>query len=211
MEYLDQRLAFPDTATAEADGLLAIGGDLSVERLLLAYRQGIFPWFSSDAFICWYAPPVRCVLFPGEVYTSKSMKKVFKDGSFKIKINTAFPQVIDMCGRASRKGEGGTWITPGMKTAYTRLHEAGHAHSIEVWQQNELAGGLYGLAINGVFCGESMFSLVSNASKFALLWLCREGGYRLVDCQLPNDHLLSLGARMISREEYFDILQNQSV
>ena len=200
-------LLFPDPALADPDGLLAIGGDLSPERLIMAYENGIFPWFSEGDPICWFSPPERCVIIPEEVKVSKSMKKVFKDGTFNIKMNTAFAEVIKHCASVYRKGQGGTWITNDMQKAYIRLHEAGVAHSVEVWQGNELVGGLYGLKINHVFCGESMFSLVSNASKAALIWLCRKPEFQLIDCQVPNDHLFSLGAKLIPRADYLKYLK----
>jgi leucyl/phenylalanyl-tRNA--protein transferase len=202
--------AFPHPSLAEADGLLAIGGDLSPQRLLLAYHNGIFPWFSGDEPICWYAPPQRCVIFPEKMIVRKSMQKVLNKNIFEIRVNTAFEQVIENCKTIRRKDQHGTWISGGMQKAYTRLHQLGAAHSIETWQGNALVGGMYGVAINDVFCGESMFSKVSNASKAALIWLCKSGRYKLLDCQVPNDHLLSLGAVMISRQNFLDILQRKS-
>ncbi|WP_118952285.1 leucyl/phenylalanyl-tRNA--protein transferase [Taibaiella helva] len=203
----DEEIWFPDPALAEEDGLLAVGGDLSSERLRLAYAHGIFPWFSEDDPILWYAPHERCVLFPDKVRVHKSMQQVFRQNRFSIRQDTAFEAVIRNCASVPRKGQDGTWITGAMQQAYLNLNRQGIAHSIEAWDGAVLAGGLYGLAVNGVFCGESMFSKVSNASKAALIWLCRHGGYRLIDCQLPNPHLMSLGAEMISRENYLAILQ----
>jgi len=204
---LDDALVFPDPSYAETDGLLAVGGDLKPERLLLAYQNGIFPWFSDDDPILWFAPHERCVVFPEKVYVSKSMSKVLKSGNFKITRNQAFPEVIAQCAALPRKDQDGTWITPDMQVAYIRLHELGIAHSVEVWQEQRLVGGLYGIIIGRVFCGESMFSLVSNASKAAFISLCRTGDFDLIDCQMPNDHLLSLGAEMIPRNQYMQILQ----
>jgi leucyl/phenylalanyl-tRNA--protein transferase len=200
-------IAFPDPALAEEDGLLAVGGDLCEERLLLAYSQGIFPWFSNEDPILWYAPHERCVIFPSKIKVSKSMWQVLKKGHFQVTANTAFAEVIRSCAAITRKDQEGTWITDEMQEAYINLHHKGIAHSIEVWSQGVLAGGLYGLSVNNVFCGESMFSRQSNASKTALIWLCREGGYRLIDCQMPNKHLMSLGAELITREKYLSLLQ----
>ncbi len=204
---LDDVLVFPDTALAEPDGLLAIGGDLRVERLELAYQSGIFPWFSHDDPILWYAPHERCIIFPERVKVSKSMAKVIRDGVFEVTVNQDFENVIRNCAKVPRQGQDGTWITGEMQSAYIQLHQKGLAQSVEVWQQGQLVGGLYGVKINKVFCGESMFSLVSNASKTALLYLCQNMGFELIDCQLPNAHLMSLGAEMISREAYLNILQ----
>jgi leucyl/phenylalanyl-tRNA--protein transferase len=201
------KLIFPDPALAEEDGLLAVGGDLSPERLLLAYQSGIFPWFSDDDPILWFAPHERCVVFPESVRVSKSMAKVLRSGKFQITRNKAFREVIKACAAVPRKDQDGTWITAAMQAAYIRLHELGLSHSLEVWQEDQLVGGLYGVVIGKVFCGESMFSLVADASKAAFISLCRLPEFELIDCQLPNDHLLSLGAEMISRTEYMKILQ----
>lgn len=206
----ENKVVFPDPALAEEDGLLAIGGDLSTERLLLAYNNGIFPWFSEDEPICWYSPHQRCVIFPDQVFVSMSMKKVFSKNVFEIRTDTSFEKVIENCKAIKRGGQDGTWISNAMKKAYTKLHKQGIAHSVEVWRAGELVGGLYGVAINDVFCGESMFSKVSNASKAALIWLCQSGRYKLVDCQIPNAHLLSLGAVMINRKDYMAILQDKN-
>jgi len=202
----EDEIVFPNPALADQDGLLAVGGDLSIERLLLAYHNGIFPWFSEDDPICWYSPHERCVIYPAEVKVSKSMGKVLKSGMFVVTFNRAFKEVIINCAKVGRKGQPGTWITKEMQDAYIRLHEQGYAKSVEVWKDNVLVGGLYGVEIGDVFCGESMFSLVSNASKTALVWLCQTNKFKLIDCQLPNDHLMSLGAEMISREEYNEFL-----
>ncbi len=200
-------LIFPDPALADPDGLLALGGDLREERLILAYQNGIFPWFSDDDPILWYAPHERCVIFPERIKVSKSMNKVIKAKTFDITFNQAFAAVIKACAEAPRLNQNGTWITLEMQQAYIKLHERGLAKSIEVWHQNELVGGLYGIEINQVFCGESMFSKVSNASKAALIHLANHMSYKLIDCQLPNDHLMSLGAEMISRETYMKLLK----
>jgi leucyl/phenylalanyl-tRNA--protein transferase len=205
---LDERLLFPDVTLAEEDGLLAVGGDLSTSRLLLAYQSGIFPWYSDDTPILWYSPHERFVLFPGELKISKSMRQVLKSHRFTVTRDQCFEKVIDACSAVERNGQDGTWITGDMKNAYIRLHNEGYAHSVEVWEQEQLVGGLYGVQINSVFCGESMFSLASNASKIALICLCNSNNYTLVDCQVHTGHLESMGARMISRKEYMGILQN---
>lgn len=204
-------ISFPNPSLAEEDGLLAIGGDLSTERLLLAYNNGIFPWFSEGDPICWYSPHERCVIFSQEVIISKSMSKLFKKNIFEIRINTAFEEVIENCKTISRKGQDGTWITHEMKEAYLKLNKHGVAKSIEVWQSNNLVGGMYGVEINEVFCGESMFSKVSNASKAAVIWLCKSNQYKLLDCQVPNEHLLSLGATLISQQNFLDILHTKNL
>jgi len=202
---LDERLIFPDPALAEPDGLLAIGGDLSVERLQLAYHNGIFPWYSAETPILWYSPHERFVLFPQELKVSKTMRQVLRLGKFKVTVDQHFEEVIAACSRVPRPGQDGTWITADMQAAYRELHQKGCAHCIEVWENGALAGGLYGVQVGEVFCGESMFSTVSNASKVALIHLCGMG-YSLIDCQVYTDHLASMGARMISREEYMGIL-----
>ncbi len=204
---LPHEIIFPDPALADDDGLLAVGGDLSPRRLMLAYQSGIFPWFSDDDPILWYAPHERCVVFPDRVKISKSMAKVLRSGSFRISWNTAFTDVIENCSAVPRKDQDGTWITSEMKAAYIHLHELGAAHSVEVWQEEQLVGGLYGIIVNRVFCGESMFSLMPNASKAAFISLCQSGRFTLIDCQVPNDHLMSLGAELMPREDYLKILQ----
>lgn len=205
---LTKDVVFPPTELAEPDGLLAVGGDLSVPRLTLAYQSGIFPWYSDDTPILWYAPHERFVLFPQELRISKSMQKILKQEVFTVTTNTAFAEVIDACSQIEREGQDGTWITDDMKAAYIELHKKGIAHSVEVWQINELVGGAYGVEVGKVFCGESMFSKVSNASKVALITLCQTGKYNLIDCQVHTAHLESMGARMISREEYMRLLND---
>jgi len=207
---LDDRLLFPNVELAEDDGLLAVGGDLSTERLLLAYQQGIFPWYSDETPVLWYSPHERFVLYPAELRVSKSMRQALRANKFSITIDTCFARVIASCSTAKRQGQDGTWITADMQAAYTLLHEEGYAHAIEVWQQTDLVGGLYGVKVGGVFCGESMFSKVSNASKAALIYLCSTGLYKLIDCQVHTDHLASMGARLISRDEYVSILRMDS-
>lgn len=208
---LDEHLIFPKPDLAEPDGLLAIGGDLSTERLLLAYQNGIFPWYSDDTPILWYSPHERFVLFPDELKVSKSMRQVLRSGKLRVTVDTCFNDVITACSTAPREGQDGTWIVPDMIAAYNRLHAEGYAHSVEVWQDDKLVGGLYGVHVGDVFCGESMFSRVSNASKTALIYLCNTGLYKLIDCQVHTGHLESLGARMISREQYMDVLLNNLV
>jgi leucyl/phenylalanyl-tRNA--protein transferase len=188
---LDDRLIFPGPELAEEDGLLAVGGDLSTERLLLAYQSGIFPWYSDDTPILWYSPHERCVLYPDELKVSKSMKAVLRSDKFRVTVNQCFDKVIAACSSVKRDGQNGTWITDDMMQAYIQLNLKGFAHSVEVWQQDSLVGGLYGVQTGKVFCGESMFSLVSNASKVALVHLC------------------AMGARMISREEYMRELNGE--
>ncbi len=205
----DTEVWFPKPELADDDGLLAIGGDLSAERLLLAYHHGIFPWYSDESPILWHSPHQRFVLFPENIKVSSSMKKVISGGRFSVTRNQAFADVIRACSAIPRKEGQGTWITGEMQDAYIRLHLLGHAHSVEVWKEGELAGGLYGVEVNSVFCGESMFSRESNASKIALISLCRNGGYRMIDCQVYTAHLESLGAQMISRAEYLAILHEQ--
>jgi len=200
---------FPDISMANADGLLAIGGDLEPERLKLAYSRGIFPWFEDDKVIMWWSPDPRMVLFPEEIKISKSMQKVLKSAQFRVTENVAFEQVVSFCASVNRPKQEGTWITEGMKTAYASLHYQGLAKSFEVWRENELVGGLYGVQTGKVFSGESMFSLESNASKVALIALTQSAaahGIALIDCQLYTTHLQSMGAREISRAEFISFL-----
>ena len=209
--FLNDRLEFPPVSYANSEGLLAVGGDLSPERLLLAYQNGIFPWFNEDALILWWTPDPRMVLFPERLKVSKSMRKVMVNNQFQLTQNKCFDKVIEYCSKVGRKGQEGTWITPKMKKAYLNLHEKGFAKSYEVWQNNELVGGLYGIDLGHVFCGESMFSLVSNASKFAFIHMVnelKEQNYQIVDCQVYTQHLESLGAEEISREKFLELLQN---
>ena len=198
--------AFPDPAQAfdVPDGLLAAGGDLSAERLLYAYRHGIFPWFEEGQPILWWSPDPRCVLRPANFHLSRRLARYFRHAEFEITVNAAFTRIVDECA-ADRPGQQGTWITPGMKKAYGDLHRAGWAHSVEIWSGDELAGGLYGLAIGRAFFGESMFSTRSNGSKAALFALCRAlaaSDFGLLDCQVESPHLLSLGAVSIPRAQF---------
>ena len=207
---LDERILFPDPNLAENDGLLAVGGDLSVERLLLAYKNGIFPWYSNDTPILWYSPDERFVLYPWQLKISKSMLQVMRSGKFLVTFNTAFADVIKACADAERQEQNGTWITSDMQQAYINLNHLGYAHSVEVWLDGQLAGGLYGVKTGRVFCGESMFTKVSNASKLALITLCHTNNYDLIDCQVHTNHLETLGAAMISRAEYLKMLHQQN-
>ena len=209
--YLSNELWFPNVNEAGQDGLLAVGGDLSIERLLLAYRSGIFPWFNDGDPILWWSPDPRMVLFPDKLKVSKSLRRLIKQNKFEISCNKAFAKVIKHCALMKREGQAGTWITDEMLEAYQRLHDLGHAHSVEVWENGVLAGGLYGINLPNqkVFCGESMFSEVSNASKVALYYLVedlRSKGYQIIDCQVYNPHLESLGAEEISRDQFLHYL-----
>lgn len=198
---LTEELLFPPPHLAENGGLLAVGGDLSVERLLLAYSSGIFPWYSDDEPILWWSPDPRLVLYPNDLKVSSSLRKVLKKQVFRVTLDTAFEQVITACASIRES----TWIIDDMIQAYCRLHESGYAHSVEVWQEGELAGGLYGVSLGRCFFGESMFSRRSNASKVALYYLVEHVKTRrfdLIDCQVTSEHLLSLGAREIPRRQF---------
>ncbi len=205
MYFLSKEIWFPSVQEASPEGILAIGGDLSPERLVLAYRSGIFPWYSEGDPIIWYSPDPRMVLFPEKLKISKSMRQVMKKSEFSITFNQDFENVIANCQHIIRKDQAGTWITEDMKAAYIKLHEMGVAKSVEVWRNNELVGGLYGIDLGTVFCGESMFSIESNTSKLAFIFLVQKllrAGYKLLDCQVYNEHLASLGAQEISRKEF---------
>lgn len=207
MQYLTSKIEFPKVEEADEEGLLAIGGDLSVARLLLAYQSGIFPWFNSGDPVLWWSPDPRFVLFPEKLKVSKSMKQVLKKSDFTVTVNQDFMGVIKACSLAKREGQSGTWITDAMVQAYIKLHQLGYAKSVEVWQEEELVGGLYGLDLdNGVFCGESMFAKVSNASKVAFITFIQNTNYKLIDCQVYTNHLESLGAEDISREDFLKYL-----
>lgn len=200
---------FPKASKARPDGLLAIGGDLSTDNLMLAYRSGIFPWF-TDPVPHWYCPNPRFVLFPDELKISKSMKQVFRNGKFTFTRNQVFNEVMRNCSEKDRPGQRGTWISEDMINAYTSLHEKGLAESAEAWCDGKLVGGLYGVRVNRVFCGESMFAHESNASKFAFISLVKElvtDGVALIDCQIHSEHLESLGGRMITRNSYLSYLK----
>lgn len=209
---LDDGLWFPDVNLAMEDGLLAIGGDLRTERLLLAYRSGIFPWY-DEVVPLWWSPDPRFVLFPEELKVSKSMKQLLKKEAFEFRINMAFTEVMKNCKAAYREGQDGTWINDDIISAYTELHKMGYAHSAEVWQNGEIVGGLYGIRLGNMFFGESKFSKVSNASKYAFIkyvqWL-QQDGVQLIDCQVYTEHLESLGARMIPRGEFIKMLRENN-
>ncbi len=209
LTVLDDKFWFPNVEEALDDGLLAIGGDLQPERILLAYKRGIFPWYDGDLPL-WWCPNPRFVLFPDELRVSKSMKMLFKKNIFKITVNTNFSAVIKACKATERKGQDGTWIKSEVEMAYTTLHNLGIAHSVEAWLNGELVGGLYGIKIGKVFFGESMFSHISNASKYAFITYVQQlksEGIVLVDCQIYTEHLESLGAKMIMRQQFIHLLQ----
>ena len=209
MYRLTDALLFPSPEQASAEGIVAVGGDLQPERVMLAYRKGIFPWFESDDFLLWWSPDPRMVLFPDRLKVSKSMRTVLRKKQFELTFNKAFDQVVEACAKVKRFGQNGTWITPGLMEVYSSLHTQGHAHSVEVWEEGSLVGGLYGIDLGTVFCGESMFSKSSNASKVALIYLVKElkkNKYELIDCQVPTQHLASMGAEPISRTEFLTFL-----
>jgi leucyl/phenylalanyl-tRNA--protein transferase len=209
MFYLTEELSFPSPKQANINGLLAIGGDLSVDRLLLAYHQGIFPWFNHGEPISWYSPNPRMVLFPEELKVSKTMKQVLSRKQFEISYDQAFADVIKSCSAIPRESQFGTWITNDMIEAYTELHQRGYAHSVEAWQDGRLVGGLYGVSLGKCFFGESMFAKVSNASKAAFISLVQHlqsKGFWLIDCQVYTSHLASLGARLIRRHEFLKFI-----
>ncbi|MBI6875233.1 leucyl/phenylalanyl-tRNA--protein transferase [Clostridium aciditolerans] len=205
---LSDDLIFPHPSLAEEDGLLAVDGDLSPERLILAYRNGIFPWFSEDEPILWWSPDPRFILYPKDIKVSHSMKKLLKKNTYKISFDTCFRDVISNC--SNLRKESGTWITNDMIEAYCKLHELGYAHSVEAWYEDKLVGGLYGISIGKCFFGESMFSTMSNASKAAFITLCKKlevKEYIMVDCQVYTEHLESLGAVNVSREKFLELVE----
>jgi leucyl/phenylalanyl-tRNA--protein transferase len=211
MYILPKELFFPPVSNANLDGILAIGGDLSPERLLLAYKSGIFPWFEEDEPIIWWSPNPRMVLFLDELVVSRSMRNILNRNIFTVTFNQNFKDVISNCQQVKRNGQNGTWITNDMIEAYCKLNEIGIAKSVEVWQNDELVGGLYGIDLGHIFCGESMFSKVSNASKVAFITLVnqlKEKKYKLLDCQVYNEHLESLGCREIDRTDFMELLNN---
>lgn len=212
MYYIINDLFFPPVSEADEEGILAIGGDLDPERLKLAYKSGIFPWFNEGDPILWWSPDPRMVLFLNELIVSKSMRNILNRNQFKVTFNQNFKDVISNCQNIKRDGQDGTWISNEMIDAYCKLNEQGLAKSVEVWQDEVLLGGLYGIDLGHVFCGESMFSKVSNASKVAFIALVnylKEKKYQLLDCQVYNPHLESLGCREIDREEFMFILENK--
>lgn len=205
MYKLSSEHIFPSPLSANREGIVAVGGDLDPQRILLAYKMGIFPWFESDDHLLWWSPDPRMVLFPNKLKISKSTKKVLNNNSFEITFNKSFTEVVKACAKVKRFGQNGTWITEGLMKAYKKLHEEGYAYSVEVWENFELVGGLYGIDLGHIFCGESMFTKTNNASKIAFIHLVRElskNGYKLIDCQVPSAHLKSLGAEIISRQDF---------
>jgi leucyl/phenylalanyl-tRNA--protein transferase len=206
---LNEDLVFPSPSEANEDGLLAIGGDLSVDRLLLAYETGLFPWYNPNDPILWWSPDPRCLLFIDDLKISKSMRNVLNQQRYTVSYDTAFEQVITACGSVPRK-DAGTWITDDIKAAYIELHQLGIAHSVEVWEGEELAGGLYGVSLGSAFFGESMFSAKSNASKVGFIYFAQaltQWGFKWIDCQIMNPHLKSMGAKDVPRKEFLDLLQ----
>jgi len=210
LHVLDEKLWFPKPDEALQDGLLAIGGDLSAERLILAYKNGIFPWYDGEMPLWWHPNP-RFILLPQELKISKSMKQILKKNTFQFTINQAFEKVISNCQTIERKDQDGTWINKDVIEAYTQLHKLGYAHSAETWYNNQLVGGLYGIRLGKVFFGESMFAQQSNASKFAFINYVaqlQKEDVQLIDCQVYTEHLESLGAKMIMREQFIQLLQH---
>ncbi|MDG1327712.1 MAG: leucyl/phenylalanyl-tRNA--protein transferase [Flavobacteriaceae bacterium] len=212
MQELSKSIWFPNHDESNKDGLIAVGGDLSVERLMHAYHLGIFPWFNEGQPLFWWSPDPRMILLPESFKVSKSLKKTILSNKYKITLNTSFEEVINCCSKIKRKGQQGTWITKNMITAYLQLHKKGHAQSVEVWSDNQLVGGLYGIDLKEkkIFCGESMFSKKNNASKIAFYYLVKKlktENYRLIDCQMYTSHLESLGAKEIPRHEFLKYLK----
>ena len=209
MHLLGSEHIFPSADSASKEAIVAIGGDLDLNRILKAYKNGIFPWFENDDHLVWWSPDPRMVLFPEKLKISKSTKKLLKENFFKVTFNQSFDEVVDSCAKVKRFGQNGTWITNGLKKAYNKLHNMGHAYSVEVWKDYELVGGLYGIDLGDVFCGESMFTKANNASKIGFVHLVKEltkNKYKLIDCQVPSAHLKSLGAEEISRKEFLKYL-----
>ena len=207
---LGKELAFPPPDHADPSGLLAVGGDLSPERLLLAYRLGIFPWYEEGQPILWWSPDPRLILEPRELHLSRRLRQTLKKGTFQVTFDRAFSSVIEACGTVRRRGQGGTWITPDMKAAYLRLHRLGYAHSVESWLDGELAGGVYGVSLGRCFFGESMFFYRRDASKVALATLVerlRAWEFHMIDAQVTTPHLMSLGAKEIPRQLFLSRLE----
>ena len=207
---LNKSPQMPDPSHADAEGLVAIGGDLDYKRLINAYKSGIFPWYEEGSEILWWSPDPRLVLFPEELKVSKSMRSLIRKKHFNVTYNQRFAEVIANCKNIERNDLGGTWITDEMEIAYINLHKLGYAHSVEVWHEKELVGGLYGIKLENIYFGESMYSKVSNASKIGFIHLVKdlsEKGVEMIDCQIKTDHLVSLGAREINRQEFLNILK----
>ena len=206
---LDDSIKFPHPVHAESNGLLAVGGDLSVERLITAYKSGIFPWFSEGDPILWFSPDPRLVLFLDGLSVSRKLQKIIRQGEFEVRFDESFYQVVQNCARVNRKGQNGTWITDDMIQAYGELHKMGYAHSVETYRDGTLVGGLYGVSLGGAFFGESMFYDVSNASKVALYYLVqrlKRWDFDFIDSQVPNDHMKSMGGREVDRESFLNML-----
>lgn len=208
--WLTDELLFPDPHLTGEEGILAVGGDLSIERLLMAYKIGLFPWFNPEDPILWWCPNPRYIVKPNEIKTSKSMRPYFNQKKYRVTLDTVFREVILACQKIPRKGQtGDTWLTDDMMNAYIRLHELGICHSVEVWKEEELVGGLYGISLGKCFFGESMFSRANNASKFGFITIAKElekRNFWLIDCQQPTDHLISMGAKGIPRDEFLDLM-----
>ena len=209
MHILGDKHVFPSPLEADQHGIVAFGGDLHPDRVFLAYQMGIFPWFENDNNLVWWSPDPRMVLFPKKLKISKSTKKIIRDNQFEITFNKSFTEVVKSCATVKRFGQTGTWITEGLMKAYEELHKRGQAYSVEVWENYELVGGLYGIDLGNIFCGESMFTKQNNASKLAFIFLVKElskNDYKMIDCQVPSAHLKSLGAEEITRNEFIDFL-----
>ena len=213
MQQLGDDYKFPSPQSATNEGVVAVGGDLNPLRILEAYKNGIFPWFNDDENLMWWSPDPRMILFPEKIKISKSFKSFLKKKEYRVSFNENFEDVIESCSNIKRVNQKGTWITNGLKQSFIELHLMGYAHSVEVWQNGVIIGGLYGLDLGNIFCGESMFSTKSNASKVGLYFLCQElkqNNYRFIDCQVPSQHLRSLGAEEISRDNFLKKLVNQN-
>ena len=209
MYHLSEALRFPSPHLATEEGIVAVGGDLRPERVLLAYQKGIFPWFEKDDFLIWWSPDPRMILYPNKIKISKSLNSFIKKTPLKITFNKDFEEVIESCSNIKRLGQKGTWITKGLKESFIKLHEKGLAISVEVWENSQIVGGLYGLDLGDIFCGESMFSKSTNSSKVALVYLAKElkkKNYRFIDCQIPTAHLKSMGGEEISRDEFLALM-----
>ena len=213
MQQLGDDYKFPSPQSATNEGVVAVGGDLNPLRILEAYKNGIFPWFNDDENLMWWSPDPRMILFPEKIKISKSFKSFLKKKEYRVSFNENFEDVIESCSNMKRVNQKGTWITNGLKQSFIALHLMGYAHSVEVWQNGVIIGGLYGLDLGNIFCGESMFSIKSNASKVGLYFLCQElkqNNYSFIDCQVPSQHLRSLGAEEISRDNFLKKLVNQN-
>ena len=213
MQQLGDDYKFPSPQSATNEGVVAVGGDLNPLRILEAYKNGIFPWFNDDDNLMWWSPDPRMILYPEKIKISKSFKSFLKKKEYRVSFNENFEDVIESCSNIKRVNQKGTWITNGLKQSFIKLHQMGYAHSVEVWQNGVIIGGLYGLDLGNIFCGESMFSIKSNASKVGLYFLCQElkqNNYRFIDCQVPSQHLRSLGAVEISRDNFLKKLFNQN-